>query len=346
MKILIGTQPLGNVQTYIGDARNLELESESVDGIITSPPYSIALDYVKNDAHALEALGHDLEKVRQEFIGVRGTGKNKVELYNKDIKGSYEEMHRVLKATGSFYLHCDANAVFDLKPLCDKIYGRENFRREIIWNVGSVSGFKSQVKGWVRQHDTILYYTSSDDFTFNKLYIPYNQEYIKKMFRYKDEDGRLYRKRRGGKQYLDERPGNLIGDVWNDIYSFQTATRAKEYLGYPTQKPERLLKRIILASTNPEDIVADFFCGSGTTLAVAEKLGRKWIGSDITPQAIHITRKRLLDISKSNDLFNWNKKYGKKISSFNLLRLDNQMKRNSIPRNFLSKEFHLLLFYN
>jgi DNA modification methylase len=89
--------PLGNVETKIGDARNLEMENESVDGIITSPPYSIALDYVKNDAHALEALGYDLERVREDFIGVRGTGKKKVELYEKDIEESYDEMFRVLK---------------------------------------------------------------------------------------------------------------------------------------------------------------------------------------------------------------------------------------------------------
>jgi DNA modification methylase len=89
--------PLGNVETKLGDARNLEMKNESVDGIITSPPYSIALDYVKNDAHALEALGYDLEKVRGDFIGVRGTGKKKVKLYNKDMEESYDEMYRVLK---------------------------------------------------------------------------------------------------------------------------------------------------------------------------------------------------------------------------------------------------------
>ena len=89
--------PLGNMETKIGDARNLELKNESVDGIITSPPYSIALDYVKNDAHALEALGYDLERVREDFIGVRGTGKKKVELYNKDMEESYHEMYRILK---------------------------------------------------------------------------------------------------------------------------------------------------------------------------------------------------------------------------------------------------------
>ncbi len=125
---------------------------------------------------------------------------------------------------------------------------------KIIWNDGSISGFKSQVKGWMRQHDNILYYTKSEIFTFNKQYTPYKDEYIKKMFRYQDENGRLYRKRRGGKQYLDDKPGNTIGDVWNDIYSFQTITRSKEYLGYPTQKPEKLLEHIVLASSNEGDL--------------------------------------------------------------------------------------------
>jgi len=145
----------------------------------------------------------------------------------------------------------------------------------------------------VRQHDTILYYTKSQEFTFNKQYSPYKEEYIKKMFRYKDENGRLYRKRRGGRQYLDERPGNAIGDVWNDIYSYQTRTRSKEYLGYPTQKPEELLERIISASSNVGDIVADLFCGTGTTLAAAYKLNRKWIGVDNNPKAIELCKIRL-----------------------------------------------------
>jgi len=246
------------------------LDSNFIDLIYIDPPFYSGVDY-------------------KEFSDLWASLDDYLDFMNLRIK----EMHRVLKKTGSFYLHCDANAIFDLKPLCDGVFEKANFRREIIWNVGSVSGFKSQVKGWVRQHDTILYYTKSNDFTFNKLYIPYREDYIKKMFRYKDENGRLYRKRRGGKQYLDERPGTLIGDVWNDIYSYQTRTKSKEYLGYPTQKPEELLERIILASSNEGDIVADFFCGSGTTLAVAKKLNRRWIGVDTNPKAIELTKKRL-----------------------------------------------------
>ncbi len=247
-----------------------KLDSEFIDLIYIDPPFYSGVDY-------------------KEFSDLWSS----LEVYLEFMKIRIEEMYRILKLTGSFYLHCDTSAAFDLKLLCDKIFSRANFRREIIWNVGSVSGFKSQVKGWVRQHDIILYYTKSNDFTFNKLYVPYKQDYVKKMFRYKDEDGRLYRKRRGGKQYLDERPGNLIGDVWNDIYSYQTRTRSKEYLGYPTQKPIKLLERIILASSNEGDIVADFFCGAGTTLAVAKKLKRNWIGTDNNPKAIELCKTRL-----------------------------------------------------
>ena len=213
-----------------------------------------------------------------------------------------KEMHRILKDTGSFYCHCDTNAVFELKPLIDRIFGKNNFRREIIWNVGSVSGFKSKTKNWVRQHDNILFYTKTNKYKFNRMYLPYSEEYIKNKFVFVDENGERYRKRRNGRQYLKDSPGIPIGDVWNDIISFQTRTRSSEYTGYPTQKPEKLLERIILSSTDLGDIVADFFCGSGTTLVVAKRLGRKFIGVDINKKAVEISRKR---IYKNISLLNW-----------------------------------------
>ena len=257
---------------YLTD--NLEflrkLKTNSIDLIYIDPPFFSGVDY-------------------KEFSDLW----NSLDEYLDFMRIRVNEMYRTLKETGSFYCHCDPNAVFELKILCDQVFGRKYFRREIIWNVGSVSGFKSQVKGWVRQHDTILYYIKSNIFTFNKQFTPYKDEYIKKMFRYKDEEGRLYRKRRGGKQYLDQKPGNAVGDVWNDIYSFQTITRSKEYLNYPTQKPEKLLERIILASSNEGDFVADFFCGSGTTLNVAKRLNRNWIGVDNNPKAIELCKERL-----------------------------------------------------
>ncbi|MHA1913906.1 MAG: DNA-methyltransferase [Promethearchaeota archaeon] len=247
-----------------------KLDSEFIDLIYIDPPFYTGTDY-------------------KEFSDIWDS----LDDYLNFMETRIKEIYRVLKDSGSFYCHCDTNAVFDLKPICDKIFGRQFFRREIIWNVGSVSGFKSQVNGWVRQHDTILYYTKSEKYTFSKQYIPYREEYIKQMFRYRDDDGRLYRKRRGGKQYLDEKSGTPLGDVWDDIYSYQTRTRSKEYLRYPTQKPEKLLERIILASSNEGDLVGDFFCGTGTTLVVAKRLNRNWLGVDNNPRAIDLCKKRL-----------------------------------------------------
>ncbi len=259
-------------QVYLMDNLSLlkGIVSQSIDLIVIDPPYCSEEDYIEFSDN-WESISGYLGYMKERLL----------------------EMHRVLKNTGSFYIFCDEHAKFELKMLLDKIFGRARFRREIIWNGGSVSGFKTMVKGWVRQHDAILYYTKSKDFTFKKQYQPHTQKYIKQSFRYEDEDGRVYRKRRDKRQYLDESPGRLLGSVWNDIYSFQTRTRAKEYLKYPTQKPEKLLGRIILASSNPGDIVADFFCGSGTTLKVALNNERYYIGCDNNPNAIELCKRRL-----------------------------------------------------
>ena len=261
---------------FLGD--NLEYLSEIKDNTINliyiDPPFYTGVDY-------------------KEFLDIWNT----LDDYLKFMKLRIKEIHRTLKDSGSFYCHCDANAVFDLKPLCDNIFGRKNFRREIIWNVGSISGFKSQRNGWIRQHDNILYYTKSNNFTFNKIFLPYSNKYISK---YKtDENGKKYTIRRKEKQYLDNMKGIPIGTIWNDILSFQSRSNSKEYLRYPTQKPEKLLKRIILASSNEKDLVADFFCGSGTTLYVAKKLNRNYIGCDTNPNAIKITENRLKQINRT-----------------------------------------------
>jgi DNA modification methylase len=174
----------------------------------------------------------------------------------------------------------------------DEIFGQKNFIREIILSSGSVSGFKSTANNWIRQHDTILYYSKSKNRIFNKSYLPYKDEYIKKSFK-PDEFGELYRMRNGKRVYLRDLKGMPIGDVWSDLYSIQTITHSKECTNYATQKPEALLERIIRASSNPDSIVADFFCGSGTTGVVAKQLGRQYILSDINPDAIKVTLERL-----------------------------------------------------
>ena len=266
-------------KVYLSDNLKLirKISSQLIDLIYIDPPFCSEEDYIEFSDKWESTAGY-IGYMRERIL----------------------EMHRILKKTGSFYLQCDSHAKFELKLLCDKIFGRKNFRREIIWNTGSVSGFKSQVKGWVRQHDTILYYIKSNNFTFNKQYIPYSVKYIEKMFRYKDKDGRLYRKRRNGRQYLDESKGVPIGTVWDDIFSFQTRTRAKEYFKYPTQKPLELIKRIISASSNENDLVADFFCGSGTTLVAAKILRRDFIGCDNNPNAVELCKKRLRGVIKNH----------------------------------------------
>ena len=142
------------------------------------------------------------------------------------------EMHRVLKDTGSLYLHCDSTMNHYLKLLLDIIFGEENFRREIVWSLQTSSGYKSQVNGWVRGHDIIIYYVKSNNFFFEKQYLTHNEEY-KKRFNKFDDDGKRYRDDRSGKrkQYLEDTKGVMYTDVWDDIMSFQQNSDD------PTQKP-------------------------------------------------------------------------------------------------------------
>lgn len=187
------------------------------------------------------------------------------------------EIHRVLKPSGSFYLHCDPTASHYLKIVLDTIFLTQggDFRRELIWRSGWVSGFKAAAKNWVRNHDVILYYVkTANNFTFNTIFTPHAEGY----------------KRRGGGENTK---GVAQDDVFTDIYSPQIMSFSREKLGYPTQKPEALLERIIRASTNEGDTVLDIYCGCGTTVAAAEKLKRNWVGIDITYHSISLMLRRL-----------------------------------------------------
>ncbi|MFH1051720.1 MAG: DNA methyltransferase [bacterium] len=208
-------------------------------------------------------------------------------------------MHKVLKDTGSFYLHCDPTMSHYLKIVCDLVFGESNFKNEIIWSNESSSGFKSQIKTkFVRGHDTILFYSLKNP-TFNIEYLPLSESTIKRYDKV-DIDGRKYKiyfEENGAerKVYLDSSHGKKLLDTWTDMPSFQTVNANREWMGYPTQKPLTLLERIIKASSNEGDIVADFFCGCGTTIAAANKLNRQWIGTDISHLAIRLILKRLTD---------------------------------------------------
>jgi DNA modification methylase len=245
-------------------------------------------------------------------------------------------MHKLLKDTGSFYLHCDSTMSHYLKLICDMIFGEKNHQNEISWKRTSAH---SDAKKYSRVTDKILFYSKSNKYTWNEMKVGYDESYIKSHYRHKDENGRIFRTDNltatglsgGGYQYewngvskiwrcpiekmqqlhnenrihytknntaelkrfLDEMEGTIITDNWNDISPLNS--QAKERLGYPTQKPEALLERIIKASSNEGDVVADFFCGCGTTIAAAQKLNRKWLGADISHLAIRLIKKRLVE---------------------------------------------------
>ena len=205
------------------------------------------------------------------------------------------ECHRVLKDTGSIYLHCDPTASHYLKAVMDAVFNSGNFRREIVWSNEDSSGFKSKAKNWIRGHDTLLYYCkSSRDSVFNKQYLPLSESTIRRYDK-KDDQGRykIYRTKNGDerKVYLNKARGRSMSSVWTDIASFQTVNNTGERTGYPTQKPIALLERIIKASAAKGNLVLDPFCGCGTTIAAARNLGLDWVGIDISPLAIDVIRK-------------------------------------------------------
>jgi len=184
----------------------------------------------------------------------------------------------LLTDNGSIYVQLDHNEIHYCKVLMDEIFGRDKFQREIIWHLNTAAGFKTIAKNWVRDHDSILFYSKGPEVVFHELYRDYSDEY-KARFKKADKNGRKYRDDRGSgvRQYLDELKGIRVSDVWNDVMSFQQAATAKEYLKFAGQKPETLIQRIISASTNPGDLVLDFFGGTGTTAAVAQKMGRRYL---------------------------------------------------------------------
>lgn len=269
-------------------------------------------------------------------------GTNQMMAYLVMMAARLVELHRVLKPTGSLYLHCDPTASHYLKVILDTIFGPENFRNEIVWKRTSSHNDAKLKYGDVA--DVILFYTKDKEYTFHVQYGEYDEEYIRKFYRFTDENGRRYRsdnltspnprpnlvydykgykshsygwkvtkekmekldrdgrlifpKSKDGriqlKRYLDEMPGMPAGNVWDDIRPVQAKSR--EILGYPTQKPLALLERIINASSNPGDVVLDPFCGCGTAIAAAQKLGRRWLGIDITHLSISLQKYRLKDM--------------------------------------------------
>lgn len=266
------------------------LDAESVDLIYIDPPFFSNRNY--------ELIWGDEAEIRSFEDRWEGG----IEVYIDWMRQRVIELHRVLKQTGSFYLHCDWHAAHYLKVMCDDIFGYNKFVNEIIWCYSQ--GGKSK-NHFGRKHDNIFYYCKSENYTFNGDAVRIEMKSGKTSFGGRletDKDGRKYRLVYGTKNakgetkyykyYLDE--GKIPEDYWTDINSLQSGVA--ERIGYPTQKPEKLLERIIKASSNKGDVVLDAFCGCGTSISVSQKLNRKWIGIDISPSAIALVKNRLAKI--------------------------------------------------
>ena len=266
--------------------------------IYIDPPFDVGADFSMDIEIGEETFTKDPNIL--EEIAYRDTWGKGADSFASMIYERLNLMHDLLAKDGSIYVHCDWRVTAYMRLALDEVFRKENFQREIIWDITVLSGYKSLAQNWIRGHESILYYAKDPaNFIFNKQYTEHDEKYLSR-FNKVDSDGRQYFDGRGKRRYLHEviEKGKPVGDVWSDIMSFQQIPTAKERINYPTQKPEALLERIIKASSNEGDLVADFFCGSGTAAAVAEKLGRKWIATDLGKFAIHTTRKRMIGVQR------------------------------------------------
>lgn len=268
---------------------------------------------------------------------------NSIEEYLKLVENVLQESKRVLKNTGSVFLHCDKTASHNIRVVMDKIFGRENFQSEIIWSYKRWSNAK---KGLLNAHQVIFFYSKTQDFKFNTLYTDYsattNLDQILQD-RERNENGKsVYKKDENGNVVLGkEKKGVPLSDVWEIPY---LNPKAKERTGYPTQKPVLLLNQILNIVTDEGDLVVDPFCGSGTTCVSAKSLKRQFIGIDISKDAVELANSRLEEmvISESNLLNKGTNEYQEKTEK-ELAILQNinafPVQRNSGIDGFLKDHF-------
>ena len=340
-----------NRTVFIGDNREvmLGLNADIADAIITDPPFNTGQmrkdDKAKVDKKKSAELGFladmqgqaiqhykdnwkigDLSKQEKEFIRYRDERllyfckiigdqhSDGMEAYLLMMASRLLMCHRILKETGSIFLHCDPTANGYLRMLMDAIFGQENFRNEIVW---AYHGASNAASCFPRKHDTILFYAKSEKAKFNIIPMPMTKSALK-LFRHDDGDGRLYKRWRNPdgsihKTYLDNQPGTKLLSWWSDIPSFMTASASKERcrLGdqkWTDQKPLALYTRLVKAVTHKGDLVIDPFCGCATTLIAAENEGRQWIGIDYQKARAKLIRPQMEKLITS-DVLKWNEDF-------------------------------------
>ena len=329
----------GDNKYILSSLKNGPLRQEIEDNggiklIYIDPPFDVGADFSMD----IEIGGETLTKKPNvlEEIAYRDTWGKGADSFIAMIYERLSLMYDLLADDGSIYVHCDWRVNSYLRLVLDELFGAQTYRNELVWK--KYAGVKNQAsKKLTTQTDTIFWYSKSPTrFIFNPQFRPMSEEYIKQEYKYLDENGRRFAKLRGrGYQnkdgetkikYLDENPGSPITTLW-DEEGLQLNTSSAERVDYPTQKPESLLERIINSSSNPGDIVADFFMGSGTSLAVAEKHGRKWIGSDLGKFSIHTARKRMINVQRQL------KKDGKDFRAFEILNLGKYQRQHYLSDN-------------
>lgn len=272
-----GSEFLESHELYLGDNLSVlrTIPSESIDLIYIDPPFFSNRTYTQ--------IWGDNNEVRS-FGDIFGDG---MPSYLAWLNARLWEMKRVLKSTGSIYVHCDWHASHYIKCEMDKIFGYENFRNEIAWGYDRWANVQ---KNFQRMHDVIFFYSKTDNSIFNEQRLP-NENPRKRNLVTMVNGKKVSMRDEFWNVIYKEQVDKPVSDFWEDI--LPVPKKWWEKIWYPTQKPEKLLERIILTSSNPWDTVADFFMGGGTTGAVAMKLGRRFIGSDISRVAVSVSTSRL-----------------------------------------------------
>lgn len=374
-KLIWGDNKLILSSLLNGPMREETKKQGGIKLIYIDPPFDVGADFsmkieVGEDKEEFIKEANILEELAYRDTWGKGADSFIAMIYERLLL-----MRDLLSNDGSIYVHCDWRVNGYIRLILDEIFGKDNFRNEIIWK--RKTGTANSKNAYGVQTDSIFYYTKTDDYKYERQFRKdsVTVEEINEKFNLVDEKGRKYwsgdlgspnprpnlkydykgyspptngwavnielmkkwdeegklifpasksgRIRR--KMFLDDWQGFEIQNLWDNISPVQP--QAKERADYPTQKPEALIERIIKASSNEGDIVCDFFCGSGTTLAVAEKLGRKWVGADLGKFAIHTTRKRLLDIQRQL------KSEGKSYRAFEILNLGKYERQHYIGVN-------------